>query len=261
MSIVKGYVQTDLGQIHYRKKEGEGLPIVCFHQTASSSAMFEAFMAEFTGSNPIIALDTPGFGGSYDPIDEPTMDQYADQMVDAMRGLDIGKAHLFGHHTGASIAVEIAARYADLSESLTMIGPVVITREEAEMFKQVYPKDFSLKADGSHIMKMWAYVEEIGGNHSLALHHREFVDTARAWEGHIKMYSQIWDQDFIALYQAVQCPMLIMCSENDVLWSIFERAQELRPDASVKVIAGSNFQLDEAPGEVASAIHALISEG
>ena len=36
-----------------------------------------------------------------------------------------------------------------------MIGPVVITREEAEMFKQVYPKDFSLKADGSHIMKMW----------------------------------------------------------------------------------------------------------
>ena len=23
-----------------------------------------------------------------------------------MRGLDIGKAHLFGHHTGASIAVE-----------------------------------------------------------------------------------------------------------------------------------------------------------
>ena len=89
MSIVKGYVQTDLGQIHYRKKEGEGLPIVCFHQTASSSAMFEAFMAEFAGSNPIIALDTPGFGGSYDPIDEPTMDQYADQMVDAMRALDI----------------------------------------------------------------------------------------------------------------------------------------------------------------------------
>ena len=111
MSIVKGYVQTDLGQIHYRKKEGEGLPIVCFHQTASSSAMFEAFMAEFAGSNPIIALDTPGFGGSYDPIDEPTMDQYADQMVDAMRGLGIDKAHLFGHHTGASIAVEIAARY------------------------------------------------------------------------------------------------------------------------------------------------------
>ena len=49
MSIVKGYVQTDLGQIHYRKKEGEGLPIVCFHQTASSSAMFEAFMVEFAG--------------------------------------------------------------------------------------------------------------------------------------------------------------------------------------------------------------------
>jgi hypothetical protein len=49
-----------------------------------------------------------------------------------------------------------------------------------------------------------------------------------------------------------------MCSEQDVLWSIFERAQELRPDATVRIIAGSNFQLDEAPGEVASAIQELV---
>ncbi len=258
MSIIKGYVHTELGQIHFRRKEGEGQPIVCFHQTASSSAMFEDFMAAFKGPNPIIALDTPGFGGSYDPADAPTMEEYADQMVEAMRALSIERAHLFGHHTGASLAVEIAARYADMSASLAMIGPVVITREEAEMFKQIYPKDFSLQADGSHILKMWAYVEEIGGNHSLALHHREFVDTARAWEGHIKMYSKIWDQDFIGLYQQVKCPMLIMCSEQDVLWSIFERAQELRPDATVRIIAGSNFQLDEAPGEVASAVQELV---
>ena len=63
-----------------------------------------------------------------------------------------------------------------------MIGPVVITREEAEMFKQVYPKDFSLKADGSHHED----VGVCGRNWRQplpALHHREFVDTARAWEG------------------------------------------------------------------------------
>ena len=62
MSIVKGYVQTDLGQIHYRKKEGEGLPIVCFHQTVYSSAMFEAFMVEFAGSTPLLLWIRPASG-------------------------------------------------------------------------------------------------------------------------------------------------------------------------------------------------------
>ena len=65
--IRKAYVETPDGQIHYRVKEGSGTPIVCFHQTASSSAMFERFMAAYPGPEPVYALDTPGFGGSFDP--------------------------------------------------------------------------------------------------------------------------------------------------------------------------------------------------
>lgn len=258
--IEKGYVGIAEGQVHYRYREGEGLPVVCFHQTASSSAMFERMMEEYPGPEPIYALDTPGFGGSYDPQGQPTIADYSDRLVDAMRALGIDRAHLFGHHTGASIAVEIAARLPELAASLAMIGPVTITAEEAAMFKEVYPKDFQIQPDGSHLQKMWDYVAEIGGGASVELHHREFVDTARAWQGHIKVYSAIWDQDFTELYQKADCPILIMCSPDDVLWSIFERAQALRPDAKVVELGGTNFQPDEVPGDVAQALADFVAD-
>lgn len=256
--IRKGYVDIPAGQVHYRMRAGEGAPIVCFHQTASSSQMYDAFMRAYPGPNPIYALDTPGFGGSYDPEGQPSMGQYADRLAEAMQALRLWDAHLFGHHTGASIAVEIAVRYPKLRRSLVMIGPVTINREEAAFFKTLYPKDFHLKADGSHVKKMWEYVADIGGNSSLPLHHREFVDTARAWNGHLKVYSVIWDQDFTGLYEQVQCPMAIMCSKGDVLWPMFERAKGLRPDATAIEITGSNFQPDEAPEAVARAVHEFV---
>lgn len=255
----KGYVETSQGQIHYRVKDGSGTPIICFHQTASSSAMFEKFAAEYGGSEPIYALDSPGFGGSFDPDGMPTMAEYADTLLDAIKALGFDKVHLFGHHTGASLAIEIATADPNRVASLMMIGPVVLTAEERQAFGGVYPQPFELKADGSHLQTMWEYVASIGGDSELDLHHREMVDTARAWQGHIKMYSKIWDQDFTALYEKITVPMFIMCAEKDILWPMFERAKEMRPDATAAVIPGSNFEPDEAPKEVAEAVQGYIS--
>lgn len=254
MSMRKNYVDTPHGQIHYRIKEGEGTPIVCFHQTASSSAMFEKFAASYKGPETIIALDTPGFGGSFDADGMPSMAEYAAMLLDAIKGLGLGKVHLFGHHTGASLAIEIATSDPGRVASLMMIGPVVLTAEERQAFGGVYPQPFELKADGSHLNTMWEYVASIGGDSDLDLHHREMVDTARAWNGHIKVYSKIWDQDFSALYEKITVPMLIMCAQKDILWPMFERAKEMRPDATAVEIPGSNFQPDEAPDEVAAAV-------
>ncbi len=248
--IRKGYVDTAGGQVHYLHRAGKGTPVVCLHQTASSSAMFEAVMRRWRGGQPLYALDTPGFGGSYEPEGQPTMADYARVLLEATRGLGLERMHLFGHHTGACIAVEMAVAAPERTASLAMIGPVTITREEAAMFKTVYPKDFRIRADGSHLRKMWDYVAEIGGASTVELHHREFVDTVRAWAGHIRVYSAIWDQDFIELYGRVRAPLWIACSPNDVLWTIFPRAKELRPDAVAVELGGSNFQPDEVPDQV-----------
>lgn len=252
------YVDTPRGQIHYREKAGEGIPIVCLHQTASSSLMYERFADLFPGPNPIIAIDTPGFGMSFEPADEPNMASYAEMVGAAIDALGLHEIHLLGHHTGASIGVEMAVSRPAKVKSLAMIGPVVLSAEERDQFRGIYPKDFIPKEDGSHLMQMWQYVRELGAD-DVRLAHREFVDTARAWAGHIRVYRQIWDQDFGALFAKVACPMLIMCSEKDVLWTLFARAKEMRPDAMAVQLPGSNFQPDEAPAELGHEMKRFLS--
>jgi hypothetical protein len=73
------------------------------------------------------------------------------------------------------------------------------------------------------------------------------------------VYTGIWDQDFSGLFQAVACPLQIMCSPNDVLWPIFDRARQMRPDAEAIVLGGTNFQTDEVPDAVVAALAPFVA--
>ncbi|MBX9729198.1 MAG: alpha/beta fold hydrolase, partial [Sphingopyxis sp.] len=114
--IRKSYVDTSGGQIHVRSMAGEGVPVVFFHQTASSGQMWLKTMQRLKGEWPMHALDTPGFGGSFDvPEDHyPSMTEYVGWLGEAVRALGITKCHVVGHHTGSCIGVELAARQPDL---------------------------------------------------------------------------------------------------------------------------------------------------
>lgn len=253
MSIRKGYVDTEAGQVHYRSSAGDGTPIVFLHQTASSSEMYIKVMLQLAGDYPMYALDTPGFGGSFDPGGMPSMTQYCAWIMEAIDGLGLSKFHLFGHHTGSCIGVEIAARHPERVLSLMMIGPVPLTQAEREEFRKHYSSPFSPTADGSYLKITWDYLEGLGADADLDLHHRELVDTVRAYMGRYQIYTSVWDQDFSAYYTDVSCPILIMSAEDDVLNPFFQRAQEMRPDANAVMLEGANFEPDlDAAGTVAA---------
>ena len=90
----KGYVDTSGGQCHYRYIKGQGTPIVFLHQTPSSSLMFEKLMNSLEGMNAV-AIDTPGFGQSFNPIHEPMIRDYSAWLIEAINSLEINNYHLF----------------------------------------------------------------------------------------------------------------------------------------------------------------------
>lgn len=258
MSIPKAYIDTDAGQIHYRSLPAEGTPVVFLHQTASSSAMYIKVMEKLAGKFPLYALDTPGFGGSFDPEGMPSLSQYCDWILAAIDTLGLDKFHLFGHHTGSCIGVEIAARHPKRVLSLMMTGPVPLTQDERNEFRKHYSTPFSPTPDGTYLMDTWQYLEGLGANSDLDLHHRELVDTLRAYMGRYQIYSAVWDQDFSSFYADVSCPILILSAEDDVLNPFFDRAKEIRPDANVVMLKGANFEPDlDSDGTVAAIISFL----
>jgi pimeloyl-ACP methyl ester carboxylesterase len=71
-------------------------------------------------------------------------------------------------------------------------------------------------------------------------------------------FSGVWNQDVESLFRAVDVPLHIMCSKDDVLWPLFERAMAVRPDAHTSIVEGADFQPDRDPDGVARELLAFL---
>ena len=242
MSIKKAYVSTSAGQIHYSFTEGEGVPIICFHQTASSSRSFHKLMEVGDIKNPFFAFDTPGFGNSFDPKGMPKFEEFASWLMEAINSLGINQFHALGHHTGAAICVEIAKSYADKVLSMILVGPFPLTPEEREEFRPMFSKPIEPNKDGSYLIETWDYLRKLGADNDLQTHHEELIDHVRAYYSRYQTYSAVWDYDFTTPYKNVTCPILIMAADDDVLYPYLDRSRKLNSKAEFVESFGANYE-------------------
>lgn len=274
--IKKAYADTAYGQIHFRlalplptetgtvNKGPERSPLVFLHKSASSSASYEALMRRYAAQGyRCYAPDMPGFGGSFDPSESAVVEiqrdgtaWYASVFLEAFKAMGIitsssssgeggVKCHLMGHHSGAVLAVELAARHPEMVQSICLVGPTVMSAEERAAMKTVYFAPFNEPVrDGSHLLKTWQYLEHMGVGEDLNLWQREAVDHIRAWRGRTLIYGAVWAQDSERLYTEAQCPVLLMCARDDALWKYFGHVRALKPDIEAVEIEGANFEPD-----------------
>ena len=258
--IRKGYVDTSGGQCHYRYTEGQGDPIVFLHQTPSSSLMFEKLMHSLEGMNAV-AIDTPGFGQSFNPTDEPMIKDYSTWLIEAIHSLEINDYHLFGHHTGASIAMQISLMEEQSVKSLTLVGPFLATAEEKMEMKKNISSNWSPTKDGSHLEKAWHLAGDIlGAKNDLALRQRETLDALRAHHSAEQMHHAVWEYSDIDTYKKIQQPCLIMCAKDDVMYPFFNRAKEINPNSQTQVILGKNLELDLDTESIANKFKGFINK-
>lgn len=251
----KGYVDTAHGQIHYREAGQAGAPtLLFFHQTASSSRMFEGVIARLADRFRCIAFDTPGFGQSFQPESIPSVGWLGLRLVDAIDALRLDRFVLCGHHTGGCVALEIAHAIPQRVRGLSIIGPVTPTAAEREEFSKVFTEPFRPDASGEFLPVAWKYLAMIGAGSSVQLHTVELVDHLIAWRTMPMAFSAVWRQDASALLQQTKVPLQLVCSKDDVLWPMFARACELRPDAKTAIVEGGDYQPDRDPDGVARAV-------
>lgn len=126
------YLDNDLGQLHYRRAEpaagaSRRTPVVCLHQTPTSSLEFEPLMHELAIDRLVVALDTPGYGGSDGPSEPRSIEFYAGYLAAALEQLGfgagpLGRPVIFGYHTGAVLAAQVALLRPGLAAGLVLHG-------------------------------------------------------------------------------------------------------------------------------------------
>ena len=262
-NIIKGYVNTPYGQVHYRSSPGPptGTPLVLFHQTASSSVMYESLCAELGDDVWFFAPDTPGFGGTAAPPRTASIKYYADVLYASVRAMGIEKCWFFGHHTGASVAVQVAYDHPDLALKMALSGPPFLSEEEkAERRAAVHP--IVVARDGSYLAATWERTWAKQPDMPEALAHRETVLNLHAGERYHEAYLAVFNHDFAGQLPQLRIPLLLMAGDLDTLWPHFDAACNAVPTAERAAFRGvGSLICDLRAKEVAETLRRFFFDG
>jgi len=245
--IAKGYVDGPFGQVHYRHTCGTGPALVMLHQVPNSSAMFSpALPLLATSGIHAVALDTPGYGMSDRPEHLPSIDDYATALTCAIRQLGLGCAALLGHHTGAAIAAEIAARDPSLVNSVIVNGPPVMTRDERAAYSAALEQapPMAVAPDGSHLQQAWdRRALFTPGWTDLPAMQRGVIQMLLAGETYGYGHRAAFAHDIAEPMARITQPGMILTNTGDDIHYAALRAREIRPDFEYLELTGGTHDI------------------
>jgi pimeloyl-ACP methyl ester carboxylesterase len=136
--IKRGYADMRYGQLHYQiatptdAKSKARPPLVMFHQTANTSMEFGNLIPEMGRDRTVIAIDTPGYGGSDGPNAVPTINDYMTAVNEALKNMGYGPrkpVDVLGYHTGAFTAIELAIAEPKMVRRIMLAGVWLVSEE------------------------------------------------------------------------------------------------------------------------------------
>lgn len=251
--IRRFYLDRPHGQMHGRICPAAGLPwLTLLHQSPSASAMYEPLMQALSGHFAMLAPDNPGFGGS-DPHPGPlSIDLLADEVIAALDAHDIATTAVFGHHTGAAVAANLAVRHPDRITAVVLSGPPALTPDQRAALPGMAPVAEPV-ADGSHFAALWAKLRSKETEAPPALSTREVGLAMAARAVTRSAYQAVADEDFLARLAAITQPLLLFAGERDSLAYALPLARATAPQAHC-------IELEDAGGYVCEMRPQLVAD-
>lgn len=250
--VKRRFVDTADGQVHYREAGAGGTPLVMLHPSPGSAKVLEPLIAALAAKRRVLGVDTLGNGDSSPPREEnPDLGCFVRGHVRALDALGIERFDLYGSHTGANIACEIAIAHPGRVRRLILDGvSLYAPQERAEMLER-YARPVQVDPFGSQILFLWNFVREaylfwpwykpdaaharqVGLPSADELHDKA-VEVLKAARTYHLSYRAAIAYDKEARLPLVRVPTLLACMRSDMLFEYFERVKALMPQAESAV--------------------------
>jgi pimeloyl-ACP methyl ester carboxylesterase len=260
-------------QIHYRETAGAGIPLIALHHLPGSARQIEATIVALAGRH-VIAPDLAGTGDSgLHPAPAPTVADYAGDVIALIHGLGLERVDLYGSHTGAALAVEIAVSRPELVRKVVLDGVPLFEPEEAASLIASYAPFIEPDSNGMHLL--WAHNfcrDQIlfwpWHDHSAAAArgtglppprdlHAWVLEVIKGLDGFPLGYRAVFGYALAERMGAVRHPALCISAAVDTLAEASRRAVALLPDGHLATIDGQGQPMPP-PEAVAAAIEAFL---
>lgn len=215
MTVRLSYVDTPLGQLHLAEC-GAGAPVLFLHQTPRSWREYAEVLPVAGRSVRAMAMDTLGFGRSA-RIEAPwSIELFADGVLAMLDALELPRVALVGHHTGAVVAVEVAARRPDRVSALVLSGMPYVDEARRRSVRERPPIDHvRMDPSGSHLGALWDRRRDFyapGQERFLGRYVADALEVLdRVEEGHVRV-NEYRMEDRLSL---VRARTLVVCGADD----------------------------------------------
>ena len=214
---------TSIGDLRVRYLDwgGNGPPVVLLHGLASSAHWYDLVAPCLRDKYRLVAPDQRGHGQTTQADSGYDLAALSQDVVGLMDHLDLDRSAVFGHSWGASVALNVAARFPDRIAALGLIdggvGRRSGTREPWEVVKaRVRPRDvtgnreqfldrlrhqlsFCWNDQVERIVQTMVYEDQEG----------QIQDILRP-ENHLQVMHAMWQEPASDLYPRISCPTVIV---------------------------------------------------
>ncbi len=263
--ITRHFVDVPGGTIHYAVS-GAGRPVLLLHQTPRSWDEYRDVLPLLGRNFLAIAMDTIGFGdSSRPPLGSDSIERWAEVAMSFADALGLRRLSVVGHHTGAAIAVELAAAYPDrIDAAVLSAAPLIDARFRARHTKPSRVDNVVRQSDGSHLGELWKIRQPWYPPGDIDLLERFVVDAvkagARAAGGHAVVARYVME----ARLPLIRCPVLVVapCADPHAYPSARPLGELIAGSQYVEVEGGMVPLPDQMPEHFAELVkNFLLREG
>lgn len=161
IAIARRFVDLPWGQVHYREAGSGPVAYLC-HGSPGSARALEPLMHALAPHMRVIAPDTPGNGDSV-PLaaPRPSIADLAGSHRACLDAIGIEPALVFGTHTGAAIAVELAlAAGGPPSFALVLDGLGIFDADTSATYLRRYADPFEADLDGAWLARLFQFCRD-----------------------------------------------------------------------------------------------------
>lgn len=261
-TVHRAFVETRFGRIHIACN-GVGFPVLMLHQTPRSWDEYRDVLPILGRDYRAIAMDTVGFGDSQAlPAAQNSIEDWAAAAFELLDALDIPRAVIVGHHTGAVIALEMAASRPDRVAALGLSSmPLVDAARRASHHGKCVIDDVEHRPNGEHLTELWQRRKPFYPEGNVDLLERFMVDALKAGPLAVQGHQVVNRYRMESRLALIGCPTLVIAATADPhACPVATRVAQAIPGSTLIEVEGGMVPLpDQMPQQFAAVLKGFLA--
>jgi pimeloyl-ACP methyl ester carboxylesterase len=154
--MLRAFANLPGRQVHYRHAGAGNVPLLMLHASPGSSKQMERLGDALAATRHVLATDRPGNGDSPAlPMAQPEIADYAHAEFAFLDMLGLHRIDVYGSHTGACVAVEMAILAPDRVRRIVLDGIGLFSEAETADYLANYAPPVQPDHAGAYVT--WAF--------------------------------------------------------------------------------------------------------